>query len=403
MEERSRQAMRSTGFILSLVIGLSLYGLINLYIFRKGWQALSRFPAGRIVFAAVFLILVLAFPVSRLLRTLAPGAAADQLLRLGILYAFLMVYLWLLFLLYDLFRLILRLAGRFDEARDAALHPPGSVGSVAALVVLLISLAFLFAGFVNARHVHIKTLDLCINKKAGALDRLNAVMASDFHLGAYNGSGRLRQLVEKINSLDPDIVLFAGDIVDESVSTAEEEEMIGILKKLRAPLGVFSVTGNHEYYSGLEKNLAYLERAGVQVLQDEALKIDNSFWVIGRKDRTARSFGDQRLSLREIIDNNSVDESLPLIVLDHQPLGLKEAEEAGIDLQLSGHTHAGQLFPISLINRRLYEQAWGYLRKGRTQYYVSSGAGTWGPPVRTGSISEIVQLKVRFDPKEPNL
>jgi predicted MPP superfamily phosphohydrolase len=391
--------MRSAGFILSLVIGLSLYGLINLYIFRKGWQALSRFPAGRTVFAAVFFVLVLAFPVSRLLRTLAPGAAADQLLRLGILYAFLMVYLWLLFLLYDLFCLILRLAGRFSEARDAVLHPSGSVGSVAALAVLLISLAFLVAGFLNARHVHIKTLDLRIEKRAGDLSRLNAVMASDFHLGAYNGSGRLKNLVEKINSLDPDIVLFAGDIVDESVSTAEEEEMIGILRGLRAPLGVFSVTGNHEYYSGLEKNLDYLERADVRVLQDEAQIIADSFWIIGRRDRTARSFGGRRLSLGEIIEKNRVDVSLPLFVLDHQPVGLKEAEEAGIDLQLSGHTHAGQLFPFSLINRRLYEQAWGYLRKGGTQYYVSSGAGTWGPPVRTGSVSEIVRLRILFGPE----
>jgi predicted MPP superfamily phosphohydrolase len=225
------------------------------------------------------------------------------------------------------------------------------------------------------------------------------VMASDFHLGAYNGSERLRKLVEKINSLAPDIVLLAGDVVDESVSTAEEEEMIGILKELRAPLGVFSVTGNHEYYSGLEKNLTHLERAGVRVLQDEALRIDNSFWLIGRKDRTVRSFGDQRLSLREIIARNGVDESLPLIVLDHQPLELLEAAEAGVDLQLSGHTHAGQLFPFSLINRRLYEQAWGYLRKGRTQYYVSSGAGTWGPPIRTGSVSEIVRIRIRFRPE----
>ncbi len=390
--------MRSAGFILSLIIGLSLYGLINMYIFRKGWQALSGLPAGRRILAVVFLVLVLAFPVSRLLRALAPGPAADQLLRLGILYAFLMVYLWLLFLLYDLFRLILRLVGRFDEARDAALSPSGSVGSSAVLVILLISLAFLVAGFLNARHVHIKSLDVRIEKRAGRLSGLNAVMASDFHLGAYNGSGRLRRLVERINLLAPDIVLLAGDVVDESVSTAEEEAMIGILKELRAPLGVFSVTGNHEYYSGLGKNLAYLERAGVRVLQDEAFRIDNSFWVIGRKDRTARSFGDQRLSIREIIARNGVDESLPLIVLDHQPLGLQEAAEAGIDLQLSGHTHAGQLFPISLINRRLYEQAWGYLRKGRTQYYVSSGAGTWGPPIRTGSVSEIIQIKIRFGP-----
>jgi hypothetical protein len=99
------------------------------------------------------------------------------------------------------------------------------------------------------------------------------------------------------------------------------------------------------------------------------------------------------------MSESGVDGRLPLLLLDHQPLGLEEAQVAGIDLQLSGHTHAGQLFPLNLINKLIYEQYWGYLRKGGTQYYVSCGLGTWGPPVRTGSTPEIVRIRLRFQDK----
>jgi hypothetical protein len=123
--------------------------------------------------------------------------------------------------------------------------------------------------------------------------------------------------------------------------------------------------------------------------------VADSFYVVGRKDRTAYRFGrDGRLPLQEILDKGGVDRNLFLILLDHQPLHLEEAQQAGIDLQLSGHTHAGQLFPLNLINKLVYEKNWGYLKKGATHYYISCGVGTWGPAVRTGSVPEIVEIRV---------
>ncbi len=221
-------------------------------------------------------------------------------------------------------------------------------------------------------------------------------MLSDIHLGMYNRSNRLEALVRKINELNPEIVFFAGDIVDEAIGAEEEEKMVRLMKDIRAPLGLFACPGNHEYYGGLEKNISYLERAGVQELLDKALKIDGSFYVIGRKDRAALRFGDRRASLPAIMAADQVAPSLPLIVLDHQPIELEEAEQAGLDLLLCGHTHAGQLFPLNIINKLIYEKNWGYLKKGQTHIYVTSGAGTWGPAVRTGSRSEIVLLELSF-------
>jgi predicted MPP superfamily phosphohydrolase len=185
-----------------------------------------------------------------------------------------------------------------------------------------------------------------------------------------------------------------GDIADEDISPPEAQKMAAVLQKLHARYGVFSATGNHEYYGGLERNLAYLRQGKVMVLMDEAIKVGDSFYVIGRKDLTARQFGERRKPLAEILEG--VDPRLPLILLDHQPVHLEEAEQNGIDLQLSGHTHNGQLFPLNLINKFIYEDGWGYLRKGKTQYYVSCGVGTWGPPMRTASVPEIVQISLKF-------
>jgi hypothetical protein len=177
--------------------------------------------------------------------------------------------------------------------------------------------------------------------------------------------------------------------------------MTGVFRGLRSRLGIYSVLGNHESYGNLERNLSYLRKWGVTVLQDEAVLVDDSFWLLGRRDPTALRRGEARLPIEEIMKSSGVDAGRPLILLDHQPVGLGEAERAGIDLQLSGHTHAGQLFPLNIINKLIYEQNWGSLVKGRTQYYVSCGVGTWGPPVRTGSVPEIVLIRMSFKSGSP--
>ncbi len=237
-------------------------------------------------------------------------------------------------------------------------------------------------------------MSFTVDKKAGDRQGLRIAMASDIHLSTVGARPRLEKLVERINALEPDIVLLPGDIVDESMTAEEESRLTAIFRGLRAPLGVFSVLGNHEYYSGLEESLAFLRASGITVLQDESLRVGAAFYLLGRKDPTALRRGEVRLPLARILEAGRVDADLPLILLDHQPVRLGEAMEAGIDLEFSGHTHAGQLFPLNLINKRIYEQNWGPLRKGKTQYYVSCGFGTWGPPVRTGSVPEVLLIRV---------
>ena len=378
--------------IIFLVVSLLLYGFLNGYIIKRGLQAFSSRSVGRLLFVAVFSFLILSFPLSRIINGQFSHRLSQILAVPGIYYLAFMFYLFLLIFLKDLIRWSCLL---FQQPVKTSSWL--SVSNTASFTVILsVSLIIIFSGHLNAIRPVVKTLHLQVDKTADSRTGLRAVMLSDIHLGMYNRSNRLEALVRKINELNPEIVFFAGDIVDEAIGAEEEEKMVRLMKDIRAPLGLFACPGNHEYYGGLEKNISYLERAGVQELLDKALKIDGSFYVIGRKDRAALRFGDRRASLPAIMAADQVEPSLPLIVLDHQPIELEEAEQAGLDLLLCGHTHAGQLFPLNIINKLIYEKNWGYQKKGQTHIYVTSGAGTWGPAVRTGSRSEIVLLELSF-------
>ena len=394
MRERSDAGkVRGPGMMIFLVVVLSIYGLVNFYIGRRGWQALAGHPAARGAFIGFFLALVLAYPAGRMAMGFGRNSWSEFVVKAGSFHLALMLYLFLGVLCVDILRLV-NSVWRFVPKSWTGGQSRTGVSLfliVAGMAVLVVG-----AGAVNAARPRIRELSIAIDKPAGSRRSLAIAMASDVHLGTIAGSSRLRALVDRVNALDPDIVLLPGDIVDESVTAREEEAMTSVFEKLRARLGVYSVPGNHEYYGDFERNLSYLRQWGVRVLQDEAILVDGSFYVIGRKDLTALRRGETRLPIEEIMKKAGVDPRLPLILLDHQPVRLAEAERAGIDLQLSGHTHAGQLFPLNLINNLIYEQNWGSLVKGRTHYYVSCGVGTWGPPVRTGSVPEIVLIRLSF-------
>jgi hypothetical protein len=386
--------MRTSKMIVFLLVVLGVYGLANFYILRRGWQALAGYPSPRTVFLVVFGLLILAYPLGRMMNGASRGVVSDVLIRSGSFYMALMLHLFFLLVVADVFRLANAFLKFFPKGFATDPHKTGLIVFIA---VIGIGLGVVAGGYVNALHLRLRTIEIDIDKPAGAgLRNLNIAMASDIHLGTVMGSRRLEKIVGRLNALEPDIVLLPGDIVDESVSRAEEEKMIFCLRSIQAPLGVFSVPGNHEVYGGLEKNLEYLRRGGVRVLQDEAVLVGGAFVLAGRKDPTVLQSKELRMSIREILEKTGADPKLPIILLDHQPVRLMEAVDAGIDLQLSGHTHAGQLFPLNLINKKIWEKHWGYLRKGKTQYYISCGVGTWGPPVRTGSIPEIVRIKVSF-------
>ncbi|MCR5312215.1 MAG: metallophosphoesterase [Bacteroidaceae bacterium] len=208
------------------------------------------------------------------------------------------------------------------------------------------------------------------------------VMASDLHLGYHNSKKDLAKWVDMINAEKPDFILIAGDIIDISVRPLFAEEMADEFLRLKAP--VYAILGNHEYYSGEPKAKEFYKRAKINLLVDDVAEINSTFLLVGRDDRTNR----RRKPLKDILQN--VDSSKYIILLDHQPYKLEQAERYGVDFQFSGHTHRGQVWPISWVTDALYECSWGEHSRGNTNYYVSSGLGIWGAKLRIGTQSEYV-------------
>jgi uncharacterized protein len=257
-------------------------------------------------------------------------------------------------------------------------------------VLTLFVLLFIY-GTYNAYSPAVSTYSLVIPKHVSKHSQLRIVMSSDMHFGLLSGLSHVRRLVKEVNALQPDIILMPGDIIDDDPEPFISKNMGEVMKGLSAPLGVYGVLGNHEYYGGgISRFVTEMERNGIVILQDQLIEIDNSFYLAGRKDKTDRD----RLSIEELLLN--LDPAVPIIMMDHQPTEIKQAEKNHVDLLLSGHTHRGQLAPNHLFTRKLFELDWGYMQKNQLHTIVSSGFGFWGPPLRIGSRSEIVLIEISF-------
>ena len=208
------------------------------------------------------------------------------------------------------------------------------------------------------------------------------LMASDLHLGYHNDRKELARWVDIMNSEQPDLILIAGDIIDVSIRPLIEEDMAAEFRRLKAP--VYACLGNHEYYSGAPQAVRFYKESGIHLLVDKEAEALPGLVVIGRNDRMYR----KRATLTEL--SRLADRNKYTILLDHQPFNLAESEQADFDFQLSGHTHYGQVWPLSWITNLMYECAWGSHQRGKTHYYVSSGLGIWGGRFRIGTQSEYV-------------
>ncbi|GGO00167.1 metallophosphoesterase [Saccharibacillus kuerlensis] len=261
----------------------------------------------------------------------------------------------------------------------------GAALAVVALTVLLMSL-----GFYNAYSPVVRTYDIAIDKPAlDGRSSVKIVMAADMHFGALSGPAHARRLVERINEIQPDFVLFPGDLVDDDIVQYVKQGVPEILRGIEAP--VYTSLGNHDRIeAGDTELIRTLEDSGMNLLYDEVISEGLPFTLVGRKDRTDK----QRMSIAELVAQ--ADPASPIIMLDHQPYELDEAEAAGVDLDVSGHTHRGQVFPGGLITNRIYENDYGYLQKGQMHSIVTSGYGFWGLPMRLGTRSEITVINVSF-------
>ena len=281
------------------------------------------------------------------------------------------------------------------------------VGVVCAVIITTVSIY----GMINAGNIQTTKYDISIDKKAGNLDSLNVVLIADLHLGYNIGCRHMEKMVEKINAQNPDLVVVAGDIFDNEYEALENpDRLAAILRGIQSKYGVYACYGNHDIqekilagftFGGKEKKESsvkmdkFLEKAGITLLRDEYTLIDNSFYLYGRPDYERPGRGiDERKSPQEITAD--MDLSLPVLVIDHEPRELQELADAGVDADLCGHTHDGQLFPGNLTIKLMWENACGYLKKDNMHSIVTSGVGLFGPNMRVGTKSEICDIMIHF-------
>ena len=282
-----------------------------------------------------------------------------------------------------------------------------AAGGICAVVVLVLSAW----GAYNARIIQVTPYEITVNKDGGRLENLNVVLAADLHLGYNIGTAHMMQMVDKINEQNADLVVFAGDIFDNEYEALDDpEELIAVLQKIQSKHGVYACYGNHDVeekilagftFGGNKKKESsiqmdeFLERAGIHLLQDEAVLIDDSFYLYGRPDAQRPGRGiNMRKTAAELM--GELDTEKPVIVIDHEPKELQELADAGVDIDLCGHTHDGQMFPANLITALMWENSYGYLKKDHMHTIVTSGVGLFGPNMRVGTIAEICPITVHF-------
>jgi predicted MPP superfamily phosphohydrolase len=381
--------MRKRQIIIFFTIFFIVNGLVNFYIFIRGFEGLEYDTGIRAVYIVIFAIASNAFVVGRFLERRFLSVISNVLIWIGSFWFAFVLYFFLSVILVDLVRLV-NVFGNFLPTGLAYLQLKFYITIV---LIGLVCLTLLIA-FLNARKIRIKKLEFPINKKNETAKELTIAVASDIHLGTIIGRGRTKKIVNAINSINPDIILLPGDIVDGDVEPVIKLNLGEVLRQLKSKYGVYAITGNHEYIGGVEPSVKYISEHGIKVLRDEQIDIAG-MTIIGREDRSINGFaGKIRKTINDLAEN--LDHSKPIIVMDHQPFHLEESESIGADVQLSGHTHHAQLWPANYITKKIYEVSWGYKEKGNTHVYVSCGVGTWGPPTRLGSVSEILEIKLKF-------
>jgi predicted MPP superfamily phosphohydrolase len=367
----------------------SFYAISNYYVFSKTYPLLPDNWLIKFFFCIIFGLVVVAYVLSRALNNYLSNFIYEFWLTIGAIWFAFLAYLILTLLIID----ILLIFNKLLKFLPTFLFEIKNKRILALMIFSFIS-TFLFLGNLNKRDIIINELEVEIQKKKSNLDSLTIALASDIHLSPIDGEKLLSKIVDKINSINPDIILLAGDLVDDKSEILIRHQIGKSFSRLKSKYGIFSINGNHEYINGVESSVKYIEKLGIKMVRDTAILIDNNFYIIGREDSVKFRFvGEHRKTLSDLVKELDF---YPKILLDHTPFNLNEAIENNIDIQLSGHTHHGQIFPGNLITPLIYEISWGYKKKANTHFYVTSGAGTWGPPVRIGSKSEIVKIKIKF-------
>ena len=382
-----------TRFLIFLAVVLSIIGGVHFYFWRRLVHDTALPVPYRAWMTATILVLAACLPLPFLFGRRLPPEWAKLLAWPAFIWMGTMFLLFVLLLTGDLVRAVTWLGakatseGSLDPARRTLLAR--ALGGAAGLGAGLLATVAVRQGL---REVKVAEVKVRLARLPRALNGTTIVQLSDVHVGPTIGRAFIEDIVRRTNALAPDIVAITGDLVDGSV--ANLREAVAPLADLRARHGVFFVTGNHEYFSGVGPWMEELRRLGVRVLDNARVSIgqgSDAFDLAGVHDYSARRLDATRApDLARALAGR--DPGRELVLLAHQPKHIDEAAAAGVGLQLSGHTHGGQLWPFGFFVRLAQPYVAGLHRHQSTQIYVNPGTGYWGPPMRLGTRAEITRL-----------
>ena len=378
-------------YMIFFLVVLTVTILVNLYIYYRTRPVFPSGTTGWWLSFGLFWLIALGYMLGRFAERAGLNWVAEPLIRAGSWWLGAMLYLTLIFLLLDILRGISwiplpGLKGFFSFPWLSA------KGKTVSLVVYAVTAVILTTGYINARYPALIRQQVKISKPMTS-PTYKIVLASDIHLGTMIANGRLTRMIHTINSQQPDLILLAGDIFDEDLGPVIRNNLGDLLKNLQAREGTYAILGNHEFFGNAGEAEKYLEDHKIKVLRDNSVLLPSGINLVGREDITGnRMNGQVRKSLPELLAKT--EPSKPVIVMDHQPYHLKEVAALPVDLQVSGHTHHGQLWPFNYITSAMFEISKGYGKIGNTHFYISPGVGTWGPPIRTSCRPEIIVLEI---------
>ena len=393
------------------ILILPVYILANYYVCRWFMKWLDTICKGHLKIGVRVTIHIVYWSLSMgmYIAALVPEGMVRRVFHIvGTYWYGVVIYIISIIAILDLVRFIIRKRKKIPKSVTTITRKQFvALGSV--VIIILAGIAI--GGGIQARTIYDNSYEIDVDKKCNGIDSINAVLISDTHMGYSVGVSQIKDMVDKINDNKPDIVIIAGDIFDNNYDALEDpEELIRLYKSIDSKYGVYSVYGNHDVSEAIVAGFTFatdkkpeadprmddfLQRAGIVNLRDEYVLVDNSFYIYGRPDYQKEGRGiDGRKSPEEITEG--LDKNLPIFVIDHQPRQLQELADSGVDVDFSGHTHDGQIFPLNLTSRLIWENSRGVIKKGNMYNITTSGVGFYGPGVRVGTKAEVVDVKINF-------
>lgn len=390
-------------FLLPFYLGVSSYMMFRFFYWMKHCNHRFNWLRFKVPFAVVYLFMALS-PVIAFL--LPKSAVAIVIRRISTYWIGIMLYSLLYVVLFDLLRVI----AKHTKLKNTLLFSRGSVISIGSVVVAC-AVATCLYGIFNARNIKVNEYSVTVNKSCGSDKHLKAVLVADMHMGYAIGVDHITNMVEKINQQNADIVIIAGDIFDNSYDGMDDPEGIKAqLKSIKSKYGVYAVYGNHDIDEKIlmgftfdwggkqlnsEKMTNFIKECDIKLINDESVLINDEFYLVGRRDTDKPGTEDgTRAEISEL--TKDLDKTKPIFVLSHEPDELQKTADAGADIDFSGHTHDGQLFPGNLTIGLFWENPCGMIKKDNMYSIVTSGVGVYGTFMRVGTDAEICSIDIDF-------